>query len=610
MMTNAKAAPEVAEQKKDFQKGPGENTAADLSINTLDDNRIFAKSKPAGNNNAETIDFSVARNIYGRGPEEKIVLATMNSSDRPNTPPDKVADMKSDLQKRRDQTDALTKRAEQEFKGNPASLAEFKENMKHFEAGAKKNGLSNDEITKTYQQLDRLLSAKGDQPLSGQRRDLLAEQIIRQAANPTKIDQGQHNTCSMASVEARMYTRNPSDAARLVTDVALTGHYTNSDGMRVTINPGPHGESRSRKTADGDRTHASEIFQVTSANLHIEMLNRSTEPKGQLRYEQHPTTPGSSGTGEHIIDYGVKPPKLLENDPRINEENMGNLRDVYTSITGKPENHIVVAREREGLDPSDGIKRVNSEKEFHDVLAQAKKHGKFPLLLSVDGNMEPFWTDSGGGAAGGSGGRHMVTVTDFKAGPPGQVAVDNQWGKEGDYSISKPISVHELYSTMGSNEQAIAILEPDVKAARKAGHPDTFKELDLARLKLQTELISPQDYEKEIGRLARDAAKAPPGAIRDRLKNKLENDMTGLEPAAGLRVLRIQKAAGLLTKDEFDDSLVMEVGKMLEIRHETKRAGQWRSEGKAIFDSGVKELMETLKGYTPEQIKAVRNALK
>jgi len=382
-------------------------------------------------------------------------------------------------------------------------------------------------VTETYKQLDRLLSAKGDQPLSPQRRDILAEQIIRQAARPTNIDQGQHNTCSMASVETRMYNRNPSDAAKLVTDVALTGHYTNSDGIRVTINPGPHGESRPRKTADGDRTHASEIFQVTSANLHVEMENRKTDPKGQLRYEQHPTKPGSGDTGEHIIDYGVKPPKLLENDPRINDGNMGNLRDVYTSITGKAEKNIVVAKERDGLDLSDGIKRVNSEKEFSDVLAKAKKDGKLPLLLSVDANLEPFWTDSGGGTAGGSGGGHMVTVTDYKPGNPAQVAVDNQWNKVSDH-LSKTLSVHDLYATMGDNAQAITSLEQDLNAARKAGHPDTFKELDLARLKLKEETITPQDYEREIARLIKDVAKAPAGAARDRLNDKLANDMTEL----------------------------------------------------------------------------------
>ncbi len=74
--------------------------------------------------------------------------------------------------------------------------------------------------------------------------------------------------------------------------------------------------------------------------------------------------------------------------------------------------------------------------------------------------------------------------------------------------------------------------------------------------------------------------------------------------------MRIQKAAGLLTSDKFKDSIIVEIAKMLELRYETKKAGQWQSEGKAIFDGGVKELMETMKGFTPAQIKAVREALK
>jgi DNA-binding transcriptional regulator YiaG len=49
---------------------------------------------------------------------------------------------------------------------------------------------------------------------------------------------------------------------------------------------------------------------------------------------------------------------------------------------------------------------------------------------------------------------------------------------------------------------------------------------------------------------------------------------------------------------------------MIAIRAITKRNGQWNEIGKPQFEQGVAELMESLKGFTPEEIKAIRDRLK
>ncbi len=269
----------------------------------------------------------------------------IHPGDRVKVPGDKASEAKPEDQRLQEAKEKLTKQAEEKFKDDPAKLAQFKENMRLFEERAERDKLSPTEIAKTYKEIDRLLEAKGDKPLKPEQRKDLAEQIIRQAADPTTIDQGGHNTCNMATVETRMYTRNPSDAARLVTYVALTSQYVATDGRRVRVNPGAHDEARNPATIDGERSHASEIFQVTGVNLHIDQENRKTNPRGQLRYEQHPTQPGSGDTGERIIDYGSKPPKVIDDHPQIYDENLGNLRDVYSAITGKKENGIVIAHD-------------------------------------------------------------------------------------------------------------------------------------------------------------------------------------------------------------------------------------------------------------------------
>lgn len=534
----------------------------------------------------------------------------IHPGDRVKVPGDKAAEAKPEDQKLQEAKEKLTKQAEEKFKDDPAKLAQFKENMRLFEERAERDKLSPIEIAKTYKEIDRLLEAKGDKPLKPEQRKDLAEQIIRQAADPTTIDQGGHNTCNMATVETRMYTRNPSDAARLVTDVALTGQYVATDGRRVRVNPGAHDEARNPNTIDGERSHASEIFQVTAVNLHIDQENRKTNPRGQLRYEQHPTQPGSGDTGERIIDYASKPPKVLDYHPQIYDENLGNLRDVYSAITGKKEEGIVIAHDAPNVDKSDGVTRISSEQELNDALAQAKKDGKMPLIVTVDTNMEPFWTDSGAGKAGGSGGGHVVTITDYTPGPPAKVTIDNQWGKGADHDATKPLSVHDLYQSIKDKDHAVGELEKDVKAAKDSGHPDTYKELELARLKFQTEKLSKEDYEKEITRLSKEVAKMPDGDEKKLATDKLRDTMNSLEPAAALRVLREQKKDGLLDDTAYKVAINHQIDIMIGVREATKQMGQWQKLGKPIFDQGVAELMESIKDFSAEEIKAIRDNLK
>jgi len=465
---------------------------------------------------------------------------SLQPGDRVKVPGDKNAEAKPDDQKLQEAKEKLTERAEEKFK-DPAQLAQFKENMRLFEERAERDKVSPTEIAKTYKEIDRLLEAKGENPLKPEQRKHLAEQIMSQAADPTTIGQGGQSTCSMATVETRMYTRNPSDAARLVTDVALTGQYVATDGRRVRVNPSAHNESHSSTTKDGDRSHASEIFQVTGVNLHIDQENRKTNPRGQLRYEQHSVKPGSVESGERIIDYSSKPPKVMSYDPQITRENLGNLRDVYSAITGKKEDGITIVRDSPNSDKSDGVTRIKSEQDLNDALAQAKRDGKMPLIVAVDATVEPFWTDSGSGTAGGSGGGHVVTITDYTPGAPAKVTIDNQWNKAADRDATRPVAVHDLYQSIMGKSHAITELEKDVEAAKDAGHPDTYKELDLARLRFQDGRITLDDFDKEVMRLAKDVDEMPDDDSKKRSTQKLLSTRDALEMAVMLQILRKEK---------------------------------------------------------------------
>jgi hypothetical protein len=90
------------------------------------------------------------------------------------------------------------------------------------------------------------------------------------AATPTSINQGLRPTCNVATVECRTYTQNPPEAARLMTEVTTNGAYTSRNGETITVNAGSlesGDQAQTHPPIDGQREHASQIFQVTAVNV-------------------------------------------------------------------------------------------------------------------------------------------------------------------------------------------------------------------------------------------------------------------------------------------------------------------------------------------------------
>src|SRR5262249_30205529 len=119
------------------------------------------------------------------------------------------------------------------------------------------------------------------------------------------------------------------------------------------------------------------------------------------------------------------------------------ITDVSNQITGKKERDIIIRNtERIG---GDSTLRVDSEQALKDALVSAKEKGRLPIIISVDTGNEPFFTDSGAKAAGGSGDWHAVNITDYDA-ASGLVSVDNQWGTNNDrLTGDRRISLADLY---------------------------------------------------------------------------------------------------------------------------------------------------------------------
>jgi LysM repeat protein len=470
--------------------------------------------------------------------------------DKPIDPKDKPAnpdDTKFDSPDRQ----KLIKDAEEKYKNDPDKLKEFEGNMKALEDRAGKDGLSPQEVQKTYQQVDRLLEAKGEQPTSTEQRQHLAEQVMKQAGHPYDISQGQHGTCAINNgVEVRTYTKNPSEAAKLVTDVATTGEYRTKDGHTIKIDPTPHGESTWYPTPDGSRTHASEIFQLTAANIRLDEQNRQGWFfHSKLHYEHYDAPPGSGRHDEAIMDHSTDPPTYVGDDPGFTTANDGKLRDIYQSITGVHDTGTVIGRDTYLQDTSDSVKRFHTEQEMNDYLAQAKKDGKFPIAVAIDTTSEPFWTDSGNGTAGGSGGGHIVSITDYHPGNPPTVEVENSWGSRSEHLGNNAISAHDLFNAMDAPANKAQDMQNDANAARAAGRPDHYSELEAARLDHATKSQNDQQYEQrvqqEMQRMQQDWAAHPDAADRAKSMQKLDNMIRSFSPEAQARLQAEEHRLGL-----------------------------------------------------------------
>jgi hypothetical protein len=292
---------------------------------------------------------------------------------------------------------------------DPTELAKFRVDMARFEDRSKqlednyqKEGLSpaeatkkaHEEIAKTYSQMSRLLEANDNPqiPLDSKRRVEIAEQVMSQAATPTSIDQGQHRTCNVTVVEMRTYSRSPSEAAKLVADVATTGEYVTKNGTKVTLVPGdlaPHDEAKTNPPLDGGRSLASQLFQVTAVNISYQKEN------SDLRYRQREKDPAAPGdTGERLVDYSTKPPQNVGQRPALSDDQIVNIGN---EITGKNEKDWFIDHSKYR---GNNTVKVDSEQDLQDKIAEAKAQGKLPVVIGVHTGNEPFLTDSGAGAAG------------------------------------------------------------------------------------------------------------------------------------------------------------------------------------------------------------------
>jgi len=360
--------------------------------------------------------------------------------------------------------------------------AQFKSDMEQFEKRAKLDHLPDTEVAKTYQSLQTLLTApKGAASIEDLHR--LAQQVIHQAAHPEDLRQGASNLCVAASLEQKVYTSNPSAAADLIAQSALSGTYRSHNGLTVQADLIPTYES-SQGTDIYSRSYASQIFQEVATNS----ILKTTEPGMTYNIDHNKSEAGPPG--EWLTNAQGQHEKFKGADPEA-------LHPVYEGITGDYSNLTTIEG---GNDPdTEGTKHANTPEQMHGILKHLKDDGKLPAIVTIDVRNQPIWSEmhDGGPAKGKEDPEgsywHAVTVTDYDA-KTNTATVHTNWASE------RQVSVDDLTRAEKPAGENIPAMGRDFVQSLKDGHGNYTEAIDALRLKSETGHISPTDLNKLLSR--------------------------------------------------------------------------------------------------------------
>lgn len=294
---------------------------------------------------------------------------------------------------------------------------------------------------------DRLPEMEGDTQRSYRSR--LVCQAIHHAADPTSVDQGSQPVCGIAALEARVYSRNPSAALKLISEIALTGKFELRHPQKETIdlnNPDdpslkPDKEAKEyeidKNKGSACRSHASQLFAVAAIN--IGLVNRgsvyrfvnTTSP-----LEGHEPRRGYYYPKESVTDFS-KYIDLKDANSADSKVGVSDVEEIgiYQQITGKEERYFYLVP-GEGNSSThlreDGRARLWQSGELKGMLKKLEFLNLLPAIASVDSTVSPIidqWRKSG--MKGTPYGLHAISVPGISE-DGSRVAVDNFWGKLAD----------------------------------------------------------------------------------------------------------------------------------------------------------------------------------
>lgn len=504
-------------------------------------------------------------------------------------------------------------------------LSRFRADMQAFANRATTGSppLSDQDVAGTFRQVGRLLQAQ-DNPkitLNASDRLAIAEQVMHQAASPYVIYQGQHNTCNVADIEVAMYSRMPSEAAKLVTDVATTGKYTTAEGKAsVLIDPGQikplDREAKDHLPLAGERSHASQIFQLTAVNAYFAANEYTytdargkdrTVPPGSIKYGQIPEKDKlpvvirngqiidwdtSAYTNERLWDTTTHPPTMIMNDwkhkvpldgPPMADEEIFKTEKILMGDNAP----TVIANRDQGDEPL--IEQFSNASELKTILSEAKQKGNMPLVFGIDENQAPIIYDMGRITAVDDKGQikhtgHELVITDYDPNT-GKVLIQNTatWRAEEIHNkLDSALTVDETYllSQKFGSVDAMANFRNKVMRNRQDHTIDSAMELDLVRqrrdytkaglpLPPATPPLSDVGYRLDIAQSLQIASERWKEEKKDGTFNQSEHDrtvfvarslITDMPPAKAIRELAAASQSGAIPQGQLSEDTAAAAG--------------------------------------------------
>ena len=306
---------------------------------------------------------------------------------------------------------------------SPEQLTTFQNNLNRFEQRVENNP---QEIVDTYNQIDRLFKAGGASVVGSTGGAQIAFEVLNQAADPRSIQQGNGQTCAVASLESRIYARHPSAAAELVADASLDGSYR---GRQIDHQSIASYQYPNFPTNETERSYASQVFQITAANV-FQRLNPDSEPNAE--YILTPAQPGRIRM-EALVNNQTG--AFIANNPKIEVTDGETLRQLNNLITGTNEEPFVI-----------NLPENPTEQDFRATLDRLNATGNYPALLAIRAD-----SDLVQGSSEGSISHHIVALE--PGADQSHVFINNQTrGKAGDYEVS----VTDAFNGMRMNDDLAA----------------------------------------------------------------------------------------------------------------------------------------------------------
>lgn len=285
-------------------------------------------------------------------------------------------------------------------------------NMKEFEARAKRDGLSEKEVAKTFFQANRLLEARptGD-TITAADTARAAQALIHGAARPQDTNQGFHETCNVTTTREALLTRNPSLAGQVAADVMLSkdGTFVAPDGQRIRIDHGSlrgdkesllSSQNESYSDKNGIRDQLGQVLDHAFANYAHQRTykERNGIPADRAVdhafYTQERPSRGPDDTGERLN----RPGRDTIYSSHVNTDQIADLSKTFLG-----RNNLIVNSSSD-VGSSKPIK-VGSQADLEKALTEGLKAG--PMAVLVNTSHPAISTNHGGGP-------HVFSVTDTK----------------------------------------------------------------------------------------------------------------------------------------------------------------------------------------------------